>query len=407
MGKPTRLFGTALAVLMCAIVAVGCGDSKEDTASGGGGGEAASSEPIKIASLNWAAGPIKDLGDEEQFGVELAVEEANAAGGVLGRQIELTRYDHGFAGDDVIASARKAMSDGNVAIVGGQETSVCQALISVTKPKNLPLTATVCGQAGDELPDYEAAVHTRAALYGGLVATGNWMAEQGYKSVQMVAGDNTYNQLVSAALPKILDPQGVKFEKPIFGPFASAENRVEISKAVATKPDLLFLGVYGQPVVVNAVKEARALGYDGDILVNEAALTPLTAEAMGEEGAGVFGTQGWAEDPEVETSKAFGDAYRAKFDMEPTWLSENGYLAMKIIIAAIEQADSADPEKFGAEMRNVTVPLVNGGDVEFDEDGRRIAPEWYTTKNEGGKLVLGTKVAMPCQAACPEVGLKP
>jgi branched-chain amino acid transport system substrate-binding protein len=137
-----------LAVLtFVAAACTGAGDDENGNDSGnatdGGGGETG---PISVGIVTWREGPAKGFGDFHVNGLKLAIDEINAAGGVLGgRELQLEEYDEGYSADVTVASTRRAVSDGVAAIVGGSDATTCVAIKDVASETQLPLIITGCG----------------------------------------------------------------------------------------------------------------------------------------------------------------------------------------------------------------------------------------------------------------------
>src|SRR5437667_6838671 len=93
--------GKFFGVLMLALLA---------SAVGGGLGWA-QSNPIRIGAINPYSGPVALYGDEVARGYQLAIDEANARGGVLGRKIELLRGDAGNPQQGIAAVDKLASQD--------------------------------------------------------------------------------------------------------------------------------------------------------------------------------------------------------------------------------------------------------------------------------------------------------
>jgi branched-chain amino acid transport system substrate-binding protein len=382
-----------------ALAAAGCGGSSSNsgTASSGSGGGT-----VKVAAINWAEGPVKDLGDAENNGIQLAFDEQNAKGGVLGKKLKLTRYDEGYAADTFIPSARKAIADGNVALIGGQEVAACSAIVQVARSKNIPVIASVCGSAGDTMNGYTRSILMRVPGEGGLTALGNYIVSKGYKKVQFLGADTAFDRLTIKMFGQAFKKANaeIRFENPIFAPFTSANNRVQITKAVAGKPDLLYLGIFGHDIVVNGIKDARAAGYKGPIIINEAAFLQPEADSLGADGNNVYGSTGWVLDPNNPGAVKFADAFKAKFGKDADWLAENGYASANALIAAMSLAKSTDPEKFGPQLRKIKIQTVNGDPVTIGADGNRNAKNWYLLEDKNGKIGLGATLPLTCQASC-------
>ncbi|MCL6608673.1 MAG: ABC transporter substrate-binding protein [Geminicoccaceae bacterium] len=103
-------------------------------------------EPIKIGSFLSVTGPASFLGDPEKRTLELYVEKINAAGGVLGRKIELVIYDDGGDASNARTFATRLVeSDKVVAVVGGTTTATSLAAIPVLEDARIPFISLAGG----------------------------------------------------------------------------------------------------------------------------------------------------------------------------------------------------------------------------------------------------------------------
>jgi ABC-type branched-subunit amino acid transport system substrate-binding protein len=165
-------------------------------------GTAASNAPVRIGIVFWTAGAAKDLGDVSANGALLAIEQINAAGGILGgRKLVGERYHEGYNAETVIISAKKAVSEGAVALVGGNDATTCVPLAQYAKQANVPVAITNCGTDETIKLGYEGLVHLRAPVTSGqskrnaLRALARWMLRvKKYKSVGAVSFDSQFNK---------------------------------------------------------------------------------------------------------------------------------------------------------------------------------------------------------------------
>ena len=144
-GRQRYRIGYAVAVAAVALAAAACSapgreqpSSQPAAGSTGSGTAARGAGPIKIAVVDAQSGALSDLGQFEWRGVSLAVSQANAAGGIDGRQIQLTLYDD--QGDPTVGTelARKIASDGDVAMLGTAESAVTLAMAPILKSEQIP-----------------------------------------------------------------------------------------------------------------------------------------------------------------------------------------------------------------------------------------------------------------------------
>ncbi len=354
-------------------------------------------EPIKLGTIWFNSGTAVGLGDIMRNGFELAVKQQNEAGGVLGRQVEVVHYDEGYSADESVASARKAIADGVAGVAGGNDATTCVAMKDILKEESVPLVVTACGSELITTQGYDGAVHIRAPVKqsqsdsNALSVLARWMIQQGYKRVQGVGVDSDWVLLTNDEFTRIFAeeaPADFEYSGMIYFPYGTAEARVEVTKGVGNDPDLLYLGLWGKDVVVNAVQAAREIGYDGDIMINEVVYTPAEVEALGDLAEGVYSSTGWILDQSIPEAAAFSSAYEAEYGAAPDWWSELGYTAAQQLMAAIEAADSTDYDEVAPLMNDehgFTTP--RGKPLRFNENGLRLVDDWIIIQSSNGVIL--------------------
>lgn len=125
-------------VVVSALVAAGCGDDDDDggrtsgagattTAAAGGGGNEIEGlepgEPLKVGVLMTFSGPVAEAGHQQFRGLEAAIEDINADGGVAGHEIEVVRRDDGGDPNKAVSLARELVEQEKVKIVFGTTLS--------------------------------------------------------------------------------------------------------------------------------------------------------------------------------------------------------------------------------------------------------------------------------------------
>jgi branched-chain amino acid transport system substrate-binding protein len=103
---------------------------------------AAAQEPIRIGAFLSVTGPAAFLGDPEQKTLELYVEKLNAAGGVLGRKLELVAYDDGGDAEKARTFAKRLIEQDKVDfIVGGSTTGTTMAAVPLVEAAQMPFVS--------------------------------------------------------------------------------------------------------------------------------------------------------------------------------------------------------------------------------------------------------------------------
>ncbi len=158
--RTLKLIGTLIAIVSLMVYAVGCtnaGSTVSNPAASAPANESQAPsqnlEPIKIGSLNHVSGAGATWGVPEQNAIELAVEEINAAGGVLGRQIQLIKEDDNTDTDMAVQKAKKLCESDKVeAIFGGVWSSIRAAVLTqVADPNKVPYFYPTYNEGGSTL----------------------------------------------------------------------------------------------------------------------------------------------------------------------------------------------------------------------------------------------------------------
>ena len=345
---------------------------------------------VKIGGTFYLTGVAQGLGTEMLWGYDLAIDEFNDAGGLLGgRRVVGLQYDEGYGAETVVASAKKALADGVVGVVGGLDATTCVPLMEILKEKRVPLAATTCGSEKITTEGYHGATHNtgpRNSLqweHNLVAANTRWLYGEGDR-LSLVSTDSQYCRNVETEIKKVHgdlnDPNKVLLE-PIYFPYGAAESRVEVTKAVSEDPDVFYFCQWGKQQVVSSIKIARELGFQGPIVVTVYD-TPEANELGPELAANVYGASPWFFDPNVPAAVEFTNKIMPEYsgDRLPTFITETNYTATRLLLGAIQKAGSTDNELVNDAMYEVSFITPYGEWLTHDYKGMRHTP--YTTLTE-------------------------
>ena len=216
------------------------------------------------------------------------------------------------------------------------------------------------------------------------------MLQQDYKNVQGVGVDSQFVRNTNDEFQRVFDaeaPADFTYNGMIYFPYGTAEARIEVTKAVGENPDMLYMGIWGKDVIVQAVQVARELNFQGDMMINEVVLTNAEVEALGEDAEGLYSSTGWILDPTIPATQAFRDKYFAEYGSEPDWFAEIGYTGALLLMTAIDEAGSTDSAAVGAKLSTVNLDTPRGDKIRFTDKGQRIVPNWAIIQVQNGELV--------------------
>ena len=288
-------------------------------------------------------------------GIELAVEEVNAAGGALGRKIEvISRDDNGNPGD-AVRVAEELMSREQVSfLIGTFPSNVGLAVADFAKQRKVlfiaaePLTDKIVWDSGNA---YTFRLRTSTYMQTAMLIPD--AAKLNKKRWAIVYPNYEYGQSATAAFKKLLkekqpDVEFVVEQAPPLGKIDAGA----VAQALAdAKPDAIFSSLFGADLA-KFVREGQTRGlFKGVEVFNLLAgepeyLDPLKEEAP--EGWYVTGYP-WSEIKTPEHTK-FLNAYQAKFKDYPRLGSVVGYATVMSAVEAIKKAGSLDQDKLIAAM---------------------------------------------------------
>ena len=297
--------------------------------------------------------------DPYRKGMELAVDEINAAGGVLGRKIEVvSRDDNGVPGDAVRVAEELLTREHVTLLMGTFASNIGLAVADLAKRRHVlfiaaePLTDKIVWEDGNKYT-----FRLRASTYMQTAMLVPEAVKLGKTRWAIVYPNYEYGQAATATFKaQIQAQQGGKLE---FVEQATPLGKIEpgpvVQALLDAKPDAIFSSLFG-PDLARFVREGRLRGLFNDrpvfdLLGGEPEyLDPLKDEAP--VGWYVTGYPWYAiETPE---HKRFLAAYQGKFHDYPRLGSVVGYSTVKSAAAALTRAGSTDTEKLVAAMEGLT-----------------------------------------------------
>jgi branched-chain amino acid transport system substrate-binding protein len=292
-------------------------------------------------------------------GMELAVDEVNAGGGVLGRKIEVViRDDNGTPGDAVRVAEELIARERVVLLMGTFASNVGLAVADFAKQRKVPflasepLTDKIVWENGNKYT-----YRLRASTFMQTAMLVPEAAKLGKKRWAIVYPNYEYGQSATAAFKKqmnAMQPGGLEFVEQAT-PLGKIDPGPVVQALIDAKPDAIFSSLFG-PDLARFVREGQLRGLFKDrpvfnLLGGEPEyLEPLKDEAP--VGWYVTGYPWYAiATPE---HKKFLSAYQAKFNDHPYLGSVVGYSVVIAAAAAIKKAGSTDAEKIVAALSGLS-----------------------------------------------------
>jgi len=330
------------------------------TFSGGAG----AAETIKIGEIN-SYTRLPAFTQPYKNGWELAVDEINSAGGVLGKQLEvISRDDAGKPGDAVKIAEELVSRDGVALLAGTFFSHIGLAVTDFAKQKKVmfvaaePLSDALTWAKGNH---YTFRLRPNTTMQAAMLA--EEAAKLGIKRWATIAPNYKYGQDAVAAFKAQLTKRqpDVEFVVEQWPALFKIDAGAEAQALAAAKPDAIYNVTFGGDLA-KFVREGKLRGlFEGREVVSLLSgepeyLDPLKDEAP--DGWIVTGYPWYAID--TPEHRRFVNAYRARFNDYPRLGSVVGYNTFKAIATIIGKAGSTDTEKMIAAAEGITVDSPTG-----------------------------------------------
>jgi branched-chain amino acid transport system substrate-binding protein len=375
-----KLTIVSIVVLLMAGVIAGCGSSN--------------SNEIKIGVLNEMTGGNATFGTSAANGAKMAIKEANAKGGVLGKQIQAVIADNkSEPSESANAMTKLATQDRVVAVTGIFSSSNAIAASSVAEASKVPFIAVgatnpkvTVNETDGKVKDYSFRVCFIDPFQGTVGANFVINTLKLNKAVLLVDNSSDYSKGLSAFFKDAFTKGGGSILAEEAYLQKDQDFKTVLTKVKALNPEIIYVPGYYEEVG-KIVKQAREIGITVPIVGGDGWDSPKLVE-MGSAAAlnNTYFTNHYSVDDTNPASQAFVEAYKKEYGQAPDALAVLGYDAANVLIDAIKRANSVEAEKIrealaatkdypaitGATTLNVTHDAVKSAVIIEMKDGKQM-----------------------------------
>lgn len=355
-----KLVCLVLAVVVALGCLAGCGSSGSDN-----------SDVIKIGYLGPLTGGVAQYGIAVHNGVELYVEELNAAGGINGKQIELVSYDEEGDATKAVTGYNSLMDSGIVALVGDVTTGPTLAVVPEAFADNTPMITASATAIAVTYNEENGSVYTnmfRSCFIDSFqgVTMAKFSKEVLGASTAAVLYDNgdTYSTGVYEYFQNTAEEIGLEIVDVESYATGSNDFSGQLTNIAAKNPDVLFLPIYYNDVALVASQAADAglsaslVGVDGWSSVMDV----VTDTALVE---GAYYCSGYSVEDTSELVQTFLKNYDAKYNDVPNMFAAQAYDAAWLLCNAIAAAEKSGAKYGSDEYKQAIIDAMAATDFDF------------------------------------------
>lgn len=346
--------------------------------------------PIKIIGLVELSGTGATSGTNFDNGAKLAVKEINAAGGILGRQVQYTSSDTQSNPGVAKALAQKAVDDGAYVVMGPVFSGSILVSMEETRRAEIPNftggEASAITQKGNpyifRTSFTQASAMPKVARYikNGLKA----------KTVDVMWVNNDFGKGGRDMIVKSLEAEGIKVGADISTDPGQVDFSSAVLKAKQSNGDALFVYT-NEEESARALRELRKQGYAKPVVGETTLTSQKVIELAGEAANGAVAHVGLSADAPLAPIKAFDAAFQREYRAKADHNGLKGYSGIYFVKVITERIGKVDGKAFAAAMKGAKIGVKdNPGvlmDVTFDQNGD-LDRESFLSKVVDGKQVI-------------------
>ena len=358
--------------------------------------------PIRVGVSVGISGQYAALGQNQVRGHQLCVKDANAAGGVLGRKIELSVEDDKSQPKDALRIYEKFLTQDKVdAVLGPYSSPITEAVADLTERHKMPMIAT--GAATTSIfrkgRKYIFMLLSPAEVY--LEGFVDLAAKRGMKSIAVIYEDTLFPKAIAQGTADMARKRGLQVL--LFEPYGKGNTdfKAILAKVKAANPDALAAATYFNDALAIA-RNLKELDVNPRLFgVTVGGDLPKFYEELGKSAEYVYGATQW--EPELVTLRAGGlvpiarqypgarefvEAHRKEYPgADLSYHTAQGYAACQLLIEAFKRAGTTAGEKVRDALASLDINTIYGA-FKVDAEGFQTAHKMLMFQWQDGKKVI-------------------
>jgi len=357
------------------------------------GATAAAAETIKLGNVAELSGSGATVGKAWTDAITMGVKEINAAGGVLGNQLELSSYDSQTDPQTSRALVQKAIDDGAFMILGTVYSGSTVVNMLVTQQQGIP---QITGSEAPAITQKGNPFIFRSSFGAqkSMPKIADYL-KNGLKVSKVAVSwvNNEFGKGGHDAFVKEITDRGIEVVADVSSEVAQADFAADVTKLKGAGAEAIFIYLHEEESA-RILRELRKQGVDVPIVGETTLLNQKVVELAGDASNGIMGHVGLTVDapnPEIqEFGKRFSEAYGYKADHN----AMKGYVAIYAAATAIERAGELDRQKVADTLHAMTVKVSEVPnillDVSWDDTGEVSRKSFLVEIRDGKSVVKDT-----------------
>lgn len=311
-------------------------------------------ETVKIGALMIDSGPLAAFYQYSVKGLETAVDEINAAGGVNGKPIELIQMTYSGTPEAAIQAATRMVKTDKVRAITGMTPTAVSLAISGRATALDTIIVDPLSVAGRRCNQNFFRVKASDAMLS--ASYDAFLAQNRLDSWDIIAGDNSSGHDNAENFSASVARHGGKVNKQLFVPVPNPDFGTYITQLNQQPAKGLMAVVYGTDgVTFSRQQQQFGLTQKYDLVLGNNYALPAVIEAMGDSALGVIQNIVYLPAIEGEGARPFADAFEKHAGYEPDDVAFDMYVAIKYLAAGMNKAATEDAAAVSAALEGLKI----------------------------------------------------
>ncbi|OZI24133.1 ligand-binding receptor [Bordetella genomosp. 7] len=305
---------------------------------------------VKVGVINSLSGNFAAFGQRYNTGMQVALEEINANGGINGQKLELIVQDDRSDAQSALAAVESLNKQGVPLIIGSYASGITGPMSKLASRQKIPLI--VLGSADDSITKPGSPWVFRAKHNSTIVANVYFdyfdylrKSNGDLKKIAIMHDNGAWPTSVSEEGARQAEKRGYEIVGKQAYDQGTTDFRPILNKFRADEPDILLTSSYADDGIAIA-RQIKEVGLNAQVVAIDTASSMISfIQQVGPQSENIVSAVSWSPDVKYEGTPELYERLKAKAKEEPSFYEAEGYLALTVAADALRRAKSTDREK--------------------------------------------------------------
>ena len=338
-------------------------------------GVALAQEPVRIGVITSITGRFAEFGEQHRAGVQIALEDVNAAGGVNGAPVEVVWEDDTSEVNAALAVAERLVNQNVPLVMGAYSSSITNPLAQYFTRQQRPFLVFTSSDDAITRPgsDWVYRINQPSFAYAEILfdVFDHLNAENGagyLETIVTVHGNGAFESAVADAVDELAAERGYRVLARQDYDQSGADFRPILNRFKSMNPDVVFMVSYAADSVALA-RQIQEVGLDAKVFAGGAAgfALPNFIEGSGPAADYVYTATMWTEDVPYPGAKELNDRLAAVLGRTPSYHAAQAYAGVITAVDVLSRAASFSPADVQAALAETNMPDTVYGSISFQD----------------------------------------